>query len=150
MTGRSGLFLVVCLAFTLNGCAMMEPKTDTSIPLEPNGVLRFADIPVPSGFKLLAQDSYSFENAGLRVGMLRYQGRSSMEQVANFYKSAMATHNWGLLNSIEYGQQMFNFERENESCIITLTPKGSAILINISLGPISTKSAAKKTDKPLK
>lgn len=150
--GIRALF-AICLALTLTGCAMFEPKADPTVPLEPNGALRFADVPVPSGFKLLPQNSYSFENAGVRVGMLRYQGKATMEQVANFYKSSMAVHKWSLLNSIEYGQQMFNFEKENESCIVTLTPKGSTVLINISLGPIAAKTAAKrleKTDRPLK
>ena len=148
---RVSLFAALIPAFiALSGCAMFEPKTDPSVPLEPNAVVRFTDIPVPAGFKLLAQNSYAFENAGVRVGMLRYKGKAPIDQVASFYRTQMVMYNWNLLNSIEYGQRMFNFERENESCIITLTPKGGSVLVSVSLGPISAKNTLKRADNPLK
>jgi hypothetical protein len=135
----------------LCGCAGLSRK-DT-VPrneslLEPQTMLKFSDIPTPAGFKLLTQDSYTFESAGIRVGMLKYQGKADVEQVVNFYKDQMPLYNWNLLNAIEYGERLLNFEREQETCIIRLLPKGNNITIAIALGP-KGGARPKKADKPV-
>ncbi len=38
--------------------------------LEPQANLKVSDAPVPAGFKLIPQESYSFEAAGVRVGIM--------------------------------------------------------------------------------
>ena len=135
----------------LCGCARFARK-DT-IPgnkslLEPEAMLKFSDIPIPEGFKLLAEDSYTFESAGVRVGILEYQGKAKVEQVVNFYKDQMPLYNWNLLNVIEYGERLLNFEREQETCIVRLLPKGNNITIAIALGP-KAGIKPKKADKPI-
>ncbi len=152
---KKHLFLVSCFLFLatfLLGCAGVSKK-DT-LPqdrplLEPQVMLKFNDIPAPLGFKLLAQDSYIFESGGIRVGILKYQGNANVEQVVNFYKDQMPLYNWNLLNVIEYGERLLNFEREAETCIVRLLPKGSHITITIALGPRS-ETKSKKSDKPVK
>jgi len=138
----------------LSGCAGLSNKDKDTTPknealLEPQAIIKFSDIPTPVGFKLSPQDSYSFESAGIRVGILRYQGKADVEQVVNFYKDQMPLYNWNLLNTIEYGERLLNFEREQETCIIRILSKGNNITISVALGP---KSAAKpkKTNKPVK
>jgi len=124
----------------LSGCAMFSNQEDLKTPpapLQSQAVLKFADLPVPLGFRLLPLESYSFENSGTRVAVLRYQGKASSTQVVNFYKEQMPMFNWTLLNIIEYGNCMLNFERETESCIININPKGGTSIISISLGPKS-------------
>jgi hypothetical protein len=131
--------ILITLAILISGCALFS-KEDTSSAsgiLQTQANLKFQDIPVPAGFKLLPQDSYSFENSGVRVGVLRYQGKASLEQVLSFYKEQMPMHNWNLLNVMEYGDCIMNFERETESCIVNIASKGSGSIISISLGPKS-------------
>jgi len=117
--------------------------------LEPQASLKFIDLPVPVGLKPLPLESYSFENSGFRVGVLKYRGNAAAEDVVNFYKEQMRMYNWSLINAIEYGQILLNFERENESCIITLLPKGKSLTLIISLGPKS-QNMPKKTKQPVK
>jgi hypothetical protein len=136
----------------LYGCAGLSKK-DT-LPreealLEPQVALKFSDVPAPVGFKLLAGDSYIFESAGIRVGMLKYQGKADVEQVVNFYKDQMSLYNWNLLNTIEYGERLLNLERENETCIIRILAKGNNITVSIAIGPKSG-GRPKKADKPVK
>jgi hypothetical protein len=100
-------------------------------------MLKFTDLPIPIGFKMLAEDSYSFESSGMRVGLLRYKGKATLEQVVNFYKEQMPMYSWALLNITEYGDCIMNFERESESCIISISPKGSSATISFALGPKS-------------
>jgi len=136
----------------LCGCAGASQKN--SLPkeealLEPQAALKFSDIPVPAGFKFLPRESYSFESAGVRVGALKYQGKADVDQVVNFYKDQMPLYNWNMLNAIEYGERLLNFQREQETCIINLSSKGKHITVTISLGPKS-EFKPKKAEKPVK
>ncbi len=130
---------VMCFLLTgVIGCASLSDKEgSTPNTLQAQSMLKFTDLPVPTGFKMLAKDSYSFESSGMRVGLLRYKGKATLEQVVNFYKEQMPMYNWALLNITEYGDCIMNFEREGESCIISISPKGSASVISIAMGPKS-------------
>ncbi|MCX5703737.1 MAG: hypothetical protein NT066_04520 [Candidatus Omnitrophica bacterium] len=141
---KSKILVIALICFgvmTFSGCALLSRKegSQTKTPglLEPALSSKFNDLPVPAGFKFLPRDSYSFESAGVRVAVLRYQGKVDSDQVVNFYKEQMPIYNWNLLNVIEYGQRLMNFDRQDETCIISLLPKGNATIITISLGPKS-------------
>lgn len=140
------------LVLLFAGCAGFSKKGDlskTSSLLEPSAMLKFNDVPVPTGFKLLAQDSYSFETSGVRVGVLKYLGKANPDQIINFYREQMPMYNWSLLNVVEYGDRLMNFERENETCIIGLLSKGKAVTIRVSLGP-RPQISPKKPKEPIK
>jgi len=126
----------ICLLGLSEAAEQGEEKINKEL-LEPEMKLKFPDIPVPTGFKFLPQDSYTFESSGVRVGVLRYKGKAEPEQVINFYREQMPMFNWNLLNVIEYGERLINFERDNETCIIRLLPKGRSVIIIISMGPKS-------------
>ncbi len=145
------LALLIFSAMMLLGCQTLwkkesSPKGPTI--LEPSIMTRFNDIPIPSGFKLLPKESYSFENAGVRMGVLRYQGKASAEQVVNFFKEQMPMYNWRLLNVIEYNQRLMNFDRDDETCNVNLATRLNSVIITISLGP--KPPMPKKADKPVK
>lgn len=152
---RKKILVIALLSYSaiaLYGCASMQ-KQDASLKnealLEPQTAMKFSDIPVPAGLQPLPKDSYAFESSGVRVGILKYRGKVAVGQVINFYKEQMPLYNWDLLNVIEYGEHLLNFEREEESCIVTLLPKGNNITVTIALGPKSNLRA-KKADKPVK
>ncbi len=134
----------VCCFVGFLGCVALKSK-DTTNPalLEPQAIGKFSDVPVPVGFKLIPQESYCFEASGVRMGLLRYHGKGNADLVVNFYREQMAMYNWNLLNIIEYGQRMMNFDREAETCIVNISPKGSAVDITIAVGPKS-QSPVKK------
>jgi hypothetical protein len=144
------LFNVMLL---LTGCANSSNKEGLSSKnsglLEPSAQLKFSDVPVPAGFRLLPQDSYTFESAGVRVGVLKYKGKASPDRVVNFYREQMPMYNWNLLNLVEYGDSILNFERENESCIVNLSPRGSSCIITASVGP-KAQAPPKKPKQPIK
>ena len=132
------------LTTALTGCTTISDSR-----LEPQAILKFSDVPIPEGLKPLPQTSYSFENAGVRVAVLKYQGRANIDQLINFYKEQMPMYNWNLINIIEYGQRFLNFERENETCIVTLVAKGRKVVITASLGP-KAQVLPKRVVKPVK
>lgn len=136
---RTGIFILGAAIFLLTGafgCASLSNKNSAQT-LQAQALLKFPDLPVPIGFNILAKDSYSFESSGMRVGLLRYQGKANLEQVVTFYKEQMPMYNWALLNVTQYGDCIMNFEREQESCIISILAKGNTSVISIALGPKS-------------
>jgi hypothetical protein len=148
---RNLAVLLLCLAvFILSGCATTsKDKQSSAAALESQPLLKFSDVPVPMGFRSLPHGSYSFESSNVRVGVLKYQGKADAEQVVNFYKEQMPMYNWFLLNAVEYGDRILNFDRENETCIVNLQPRGNNVIVTISLGPKS-QVPSKKAKKPIK
>jgi len=147
------LSIICCLLSTaLIGCTTVSNSKEPTNPgsLSPQAILKFSDVPVPVGLKSLPEQSYSFESSGVRVGVLKYQGKNNPDQIVNFYKEQMPMYNWNLVNIVEYGQRLLNFERENETCIVTLQPMGwNSTLLIISLGPKS-QIVAKRSKTPIK
>lgn len=151
MKKNKALYLLVpifCLliAVLFLGCATVskEESLTSSDILEPQSIYRFSDVPIPTGFRFISSDSYSFESGGFRAGIFKYQGKGEPTQIVNFFREQMSMYNWYLLNVIEHGQCLLNFEREQESCIISLLPKGRNITITITLGPKSKLSTRTK------
>jgi len=146
----TGIFFVSLSLFAAfaGGCATANytntKGSDTQL-IEPQNIFKFSDVPIPAGFKPMAKDSYSFESSGVRVAVLKYRGKGNRDLINGFFKEQMAIYKWNLLNMVEYGDTIMNFEKENETCIITLAPRRGTIIASISLGPKSPKAAAKKT-----
>jgi len=83
----------------------------------------FEDIPVPAGFTLKRKVSYSFQNDVTRVGRLVYEGRSSVNNVLAFYQQQMPLHGWQEMSYIDYRSSVRYYEKEGQSCILTVEPK---------------------------
>jgi len=143
------LIFTFCI-FNFLGCVAFKAKdTSTGVAmLEPSVMLKFSDIPVPRGFKFLPANSYAFQSGTVRVGVLVYAGRATAEQVVVFYQSQMPMYNWNFLNVIEYGKRLINFDRDSESCVISVEPKMLNTRIIISIGP--KQAVSKKSEKPVK
>ncbi|MCX6355609.1 MAG: hypothetical protein NTZ78_12035 [Candidatus Aureabacteria bacterium] len=83
----------------------------------------FEDIPVPAAFVLKRSNSYSFQNDVTRVGRLIYEGRSSLNDVLAFYQQQMPLHGWQEMSYIDYYSSTRYYEKEGQSCILTVEPK---------------------------
>jgi len=147
------LSLVTCLAliFLIAGCATIPHGSSSTSESERNkvsltvaSILKFDDIPVPSGFKLLDKESFAFQNDKSRVALLKYTGGKSADQVVVFYKEQMGSYNWNLVNIIEYERKVMNYENSEETCIITILPQGGKSGITIALSPRSRPIKAQK------
>lgn len=106
--------------------------------------LRFDDVPVPSGFLQVSNESFIFQSESLRAGVLKYSGKSSPEAVMLFYKEQMPLYNWQLVNLIEYGKKQLNYEKTAQSCIITIEGTKSKSTLIISVGPKSERTKIAK------
>jgi hypothetical protein len=133
----------------LAGCATSGSVSDDGIKapkaLNVSTALKFVDVPVPSGFKMIVSQSFTFENDVLRVGILKYKGRASGDRVANFYKDQMPLYNWRFTNMLEYGRKILNFEREDQNCIIVIEPDGMSTFVTITVAPKSGRATTYKS-----
>ena len=150
MNIRNSLIIISVLLLSA-GCATSGTVTDDDIKatkaLDVSTALKFVDIPVPSGFKMITAQSFTFENDVLRVGILKYKGRSSGDQVVNFFKNQMPLYNWRFTNMLEYGRRILNFEREDQNCIIVIEPQGMSTFVTITVAPKSGRATTYKSVK---
>ena len=137
--------VVFILVSSLYGCATMQEQPTSAQGLAASSMLRFNDVPYPAGFKILTEKSFILESGNVRAGVLKYTGKGNVEDIVRFYKTKMPTYNWALLNILEYGERMLNFERENEGCLITIKSKGRRVDISVSLAPKSPILTPKKS-----
>ncbi len=147
-------FLFYTILIFLTGCATgsssqqdtkLEPQEQAK--LSTADILKFEDVPVPVNFKLLVNESFIFENSYSRIGILKYTGRATPERVVEFYKDEMPLHNWNLVNILEYGRRILNYEKPQESCIITVEASVSKTTVVISVAPKLIKPAAAQAPK---
>lgn len=136
------LFLAGCVTLPQKESADNTEKNKVSLSVAP--ILKFEDLPTPSGFKLLDKESFAFQNDKSRVALLKYYGGQNAEQVLAFYKEQMALFNWSLINIIEYDKKVMNYENSEESCIITIQPQGGKSMVTVALSP---KSRPMKPEK---
>lgn len=143
--------LVTCALVSLSllsGCASFPTQKTSGGALQQAPLLKFEDVPVPLGFSLLGNESFSFQTDVTRVGLLKYAGRPLADQVVYFYKEQMPQYGWSLLNVVEYGKRILNFDREGQTCIVTVEPAATKTIITISVAPKSKgirPPAAEKT-----
>ena len=155
---QSGLWFIACslLVLVLAGCATTSTsrssKSDpTQIPaLEPAAMMKLADVPVPANFIFIPDASYAFQSSDFRAGLLRYRGRAAGDQAVVFFKEQMPMYNWRLINIVEYGRRILTFEKDEESCVITIDGKDNNLEVAVSVGPKSQAVQQRRTDKPIK
>jgi len=139
---RSLLVLFVVLSVFISGCSTLSggrssKSNDFERQLEVSTLLKFDDIPVPSGFKFIASESFAFQTDEIRVGLLRYTGRISPEETVVFFKEQMPLYNWKPINFIEYERRILNFEKDEQSAVITIDGKGASSSLVIAVSPRS-------------
>ena len=137
-----GMLLGVLL---LAGCASSSgvAKNRTVVPpLQTAALLKFSDVPVPVGFQFVDNESFAFQNELARVGLLKYAGHPAMDRVVQFYREQMPLYNWTFLNLLEYESRVLNFEKPDQTCIITIGKRGDRTQVTIAVAP---KGSAAKT-----
>ena len=120
------------------GCVSTTSSSQqvTAMPsLQTATLLKFPDVPVPVGFQLVDNESFAFQNTMMRVGLLKYTGRPTIDRVVQFYREQMPLHQWVLLNLLEYEARILNFDKADETCIITIGKRGDRTQVTIAVAP---------------
>lgn len=142
---------VIMAAMLVAGCATTQ-RRHSSTEEAPRALnvamaLKFEDVPIPSGFRAVANESFTFQNDVLRVGILRYTGGASAEHVVDFYKDQMPLYNWRFQNILEYDRRIMSFDREDQTCIIVIEPSNFNTSVTLTVAPKGGRAATYKTVK---
>ena len=133
--------LVILFSVSLIGCATWPPQKKSAqepkvkAPLVVAEDLKFDDVPSPNGFKLAPKESFVFKNDYTRVGLLKYAGRPTAAEVIGFYRRNMPLYGWELVNVVEYKKTIMNYEKGDETAIVTIEPTQFSTHINIAVAP---------------
>lgn len=85
--------------------------------------VQFADIPVPSAYSILTNQSYSFQGALFRNGILKYQGPVEYAFAINFFRGQLPARGWKL-EKTERGSdsRIMYFSKGQEKLIVIVSP----------------------------
>ena len=139
----STYFLILIL---LSGCVTTyeNRSSSTTKELSVSSILRFNDIPIPMGFSALDQESFTFQNDVNRVALIKYIGSKRVDIVVDFYKDQMPMYGWNPINIIEYDRRILNYEKNQETCLVTIEARGRKSIVIIAIAP---KSRPMKVEK---
>ena len=122
--------LTAIIALHISGCANKKKSTASAMSYPASNQVTFSDLPVPYGFKLDRKQSYAFKDGESRIAMLKYIGRTKMDQVSGFYQNTMDAYGWQALKLIDFAKTMQQFGKSNEICTITIE-RGNKPLLGI-------------------
>ena len=145
-------FLIICF-ITITGCAGSGSSRRSSDGLQTNrnlevaSSLKFQDVPIPGGFKLVPVESFLFDNDITRFGILKYSGRAEAGTVARFFRDQMPLYNWHFINLMEFNMRIINFDRDDQTCTIIIEPKHFGTSLTISVAPKAGRASTYKIEE---
>lgn len=121
----AALALTALLAFA--GCADTGGGYVATGPVAGRGDVnlerdvQFADIPGPQEYRLVPQDSYTFQGSTFRTGMLVYEGPVEWSAALDFYRAQMPRFGW-TPEQVERGfsVRVLPFTKGQERAIVTV------------------------------
>lgn len=129
--------VLLCLSACTQGPQRPGRTIDnTGMPIELNAasISQFDDIPVPHGFKLLGNKSFSYKTKTIRVAVLTYTGNARMEDTIAFYEDQMSVSGWQFISNMGPGNsKTLDFKKETETANITISEDGLNCIIEIRL-----------------
>lgn len=133
------IFILLAIIYLIPGCATegSHRTADTLAPrtLEVATILKFEDVPVPAGFKIIPAESFVFDNDITRLGILKYSASPDAATIVRFYREQMPLYNWRFINLIECNMRIMNFDREDQTCTILIEPRHLDTLLTLSVAP---------------
>ena len=111
--------LMVCLVSSfISGCASNKKAATPDEIMSDQ--FTFSDVPIPSKFELLRDQSYAFKDGQARIALLRYKGKGKIDDISWFYQDKMAEFQWQEINIIDYDKNMQQFAKQEENCLVTI------------------------------
>lgn len=118
------LLAISCAACDGTGSGGWSPQKNSSDPV--SSILPFKDVPIPKGFDLDNELSFSSEREGRRMGRLLYSGKMGPEELGTFMRDQMEFHQWKFLsNDLANGTRTLSFTKGQERCRVYITKNGS-------------------------
>ncbi len=142
------LLVVVVPAVMMSACGVSHQVS--SRPVESLGLgiesspLQFADVPVLEGFALIKDESFQFAQEAIRVGLLKYAGDLSLDEVSAFFRERMPQSGWRLVNELNHDRYILSFEKPGSTCTVTIENASVNTMVSVAIAPYSQESAKDK------
>lgn len=81
----------------------------------------FDDVLVPRDMKLNEKESFVYDTAELKGGVMVFSGRVNHWSLADFFIRSMPRDGWKLLSSFKSERTILVFEKDESDCIVTIT-----------------------------
>jgi len=145
------VLIIVMAIIATSGCAGMGSRRSggsaSTGSLEVATMLKFQDVPVPGGFRLLPSESFCFDNDITRFGILKYSGRANAATVIRFYRDQMPLYNWRFINLMEFNTRIINFDRDDQTCTIIIEPRHLSTSVIVSVAPKAGRASTYKVEE---
>lgn len=127
------------MLFSLGGCAGKKKAVNSGEASAGfSGVAYpFTDVPIPSGFKADRDKSFIYESGSgsTKVGRLYYSGWNGTQEVVNYYQNAMINKGWKMVNAMEHGGMILNYEKKGWVCTLIVSEAILKTHLEIQIGP---------------
>ncbi len=125
-----GRVLITLLILLLSGCASArKPKSQAAPPLEGPG-----NIPIPSGFQKISEDSVLISMGGFEAGLVVYKGDREPPWVVEFYRGTLPTQGWAMVASFISKDSILVFTKKDQACVIRVSGSGSSSRLEVRIG----------------
>ncbi|MFA5793531.1 MAG: hypothetical protein WC980_00475 [Candidatus Brocadiia bacterium] len=135
------LGLVATIALSFSSCTLMKKYFNTgSQGLVQSPAIKSyqaPDVPVPSNFIHMPEESLTFINGTVRTSYLKYVGSARTNDVINFYASQMETNGW---TRIQTGnRESMVYQKKKEICKIEIVQLISETQLIVRIGYYKTE-----------
>ncbi|MBN2713257.1 MAG: hypothetical protein JXR97_12625 [Planctomycetes bacterium] len=147
----SGCWLLRVLGFPVGDEVPYNPK-DTSGEVSVKEDIQFSDIPVPMGFVLRRNDSFSFQGTSFRFGNFVYEGVWGLQKTMAFYRRQMPLSGWELVEDVDESRdsQIYLYAKGRERCKIRVASTLEGIGVNVRLFNAAMDKNVKDSNLALK
>lgn len=83
--------------------------------------VQFEDIPIPVGYQMRLDKSYSFQSSRFRTGVYMYEGNVAWQDVIDYYTNEMPRYGWSFAGTDRgYDFRVLTFRKGPEQAILTI------------------------------
>ena len=133
--------MLMSFIFVFQSCKLMEQNVKKEPVVAKKAEitkLQFEDLPIPTNFHIINDDSFVYETSDYRTGIIKYRGEDDFKNVANFFKNELPNYSWNLINSIEYRYvSQLIFQKPGWITVIYIEQDGGKVIITLAIGPVA-------------
>ena len=125
---------------TVIGCAQTPEAERSEMIPTPAATYRFEDVPIPRSLEIEKKESFIYESEAIKTGILVYEGKAKVGELAHFFKENMVTHGWKLVSNFERDDALLTFNKPGWGCVITILPTGmERAKVAVRVGPVESQ-----------
>ena len=105
------------------------------------GKYYFDDVRVPSELNYKPNESFVYETAKFKAGILRFsKWRVDVESLIDYFTYNMEKENWKLVNSFKGKESFLNFSKPDKTCMVKIVDNWiGTTTVEIRVGPLGEK-----------